>query len=86
MIAEDTQYQLMATIHHDIHTRWEYPQVICSVHPRWSQIQNEEVDVVAKSGTWCEIKLLALNKIANATKSNQCKDEDPHNKECAALK
>ena len=39
MVAQDIRCQPTATNHSDIHIGWEYFQVICGVHPRWSQIQ-----------------------------------------------
>ena len=52
----------MAT-NHDKYTKWEYSQTPCGVHPRGSQIQKKEPDVVAVSDNWCEI----WHKIANTT-------------------
>ena len=68
MVAEDAQCQPLATSHSDIHTTWEYSQVLCGVYPRWIQTQEEEVDLVAVTDTWYEMH----NKIANTTQSYQC--------------
>ena len=50
--------QLMPISYSDIHSGWEHSQVTFGVHPIYSQIKKEEVDVVAVKDTWWEIKLL----------------------------
>ena len=69
MASEGPQHQPLATSHSDIHTRWEYSQVLCDVHPRWCQIPAKLVDVAKKNyicwevestskGIWCEYRCI----------------------------
>ena len=54
----------MVTSYSDIHTGFEYIQVMCAIYTRRYKIQKEEVDVVAVHDTWCEKRQLLVHSKA----------------------